>query len=123
MAIYKDGVKDIATGPSGGTVPKLSNTITLFTGFTGYVSDYREYSTALSEDDVKELYNTSAFVTNNGVFAEYELYEDNLSDVKKRGLLETANFYENGAESGYALDTDKTRVASNYIISEDFIEI
>jgi len=123
MAIYKDGVKDIATGPSGGTVPRLSNTITLFTGFTGYVSDYREYCTALSEDDVKELYNTSAFVTNNGVFAEYELYEDNLSDVKKRGLLETANFYENGAESGYALDTDKTRVASNYIISEDFIEI
>ena len=87
------------------------------------VSDVRLYATALSEDDIKELYNTSAFVTNNGVFAEYELYEDNLSDVKKRGLLETADFYENGAESGYALDTDKTRVASNYIISEDFIEI
>ena len=91
--------------------------------FNGSISDVRIYATALSEDDVKELYNTSAFVTNNGVFAEYELYEDNLSDVKKRGLLETANFYENGAESGYALDTDKTRVASNYIISEDFIEI
>ena len=87
------------------------------------MSDFRIYATALSEDDIKELYNTSAFVTNNGVFAEYELYEDNLSDVKKRGLLETANFYENGAESEYALDTDKTRVASNYIISEDFIEI
>jgi len=92
-------------------------------GFNGKLSDFRAYATTLSEDDVKELYNTSAFVTNNGVFAEYELYEDNLSDVKKRGLLETANFYENGAESGYALDTDKTRVASNYIISEDFIEI
>lgn len=91
--------------------------------FNGNISDVRLYATALSEDDIKELYNTSAFVTNNGVFAEYELYEDNLSDVKKTGLLETANFYENGAESGYALDTDKTRVASNYIISEDFIEI
>ena len=89
----------------------------------GNISDFRIYCTALSEDDVKELYNTSAFVTNNGVFAEYELYEDNLSDVKKTGLLETADFYENGAKSGYALDTDKTRVASNYIISEDFIEI
>lgn len=91
--------------------------------YKGYYSDARIYATALSEDDVKELYNTSAFVTNNGVFAEYELYEDNLSDVKKTGLLETANFYENGAESGYALDIDKTRVASNYIISEEFIEI
>jgi len=69
------------------------------------------------------LYNTAAFVTDSGTFAEYEIYEDNLSDIKKTGLLETANFYENGAEDDYSLDTDKTRVASNYIISEEFIEI
>ena len=126
--VYMDG-QQVLSGTSGkwdaGTV-----TNALHIGgrsgsspWPGKLSDFRAYVTALSEEDILELYNTSAFVTNNGVFAEYELYEDNLSDVKKRGLLETANFYENGAESGYALDTDKTRVASNYIISEEFIEI
>lgn len=87
------------------------------------MSDFRIYATALSDEDILELYNTSAFVTDNGVFAEYELYEDNLSDVKKTGLLETRDFYENGVDENYTLDTDKTRVASNYIISEEFIEI
>lgn len=75
MAVYKNGVKDTATGPSGGTVPALSSTITLFTGFTGYVSDYREYCTALSEDDVKELYNTAAFIDHKGDVGCYQFYE------------------------------------------------
>ena len=44
--------------------------------FDGNLSDFRIYSTALSEDDIKELYNTSAWVTNNGIVATYELNEE-----------------------------------------------
>ena len=126
--VYMDG-QQVLSGTSGSwSAGTVTNALHIggrsgSSPWPGKLSDFRAYATALSEEDILELYNTSAFVTDNGVFAEYELYEDNLSDVKKRGLLETANFYENGAESGYALDTDKTRVASNYIISEEFIEI
>ena len=40
------------------------------------LSDVRLYSTALSDDDIKELYNTSAWVANNGTIAAYELNEE-----------------------------------------------
>lgn len=46
-------------------------------GFTEecLVSDYRCYATALSEEDIKELYNTSAYVLDNGTLLTYNLEE------------------------------------------------
>lgn len=41
----------------------------------GAMSDFRVYCTALSADDVKELYDTAASVDNNGNFYCYELKE------------------------------------------------
>ena len=41
----------------------------------GYISDFRIYSTALSADDIKELYNTSACVLDNGTLLTYNLEE------------------------------------------------
>lgn len=126
--VYMDG-QQVLSGTSGSwSAGTVTNALHIggrsgSSPWPGKLSDFRAYATALSEEDILELYNTSAFVTDNGVFAEYELYEDNLSDVKKTGLLETGDFYENGADENHTLDTDKTRVASNYIISEEFIEI
>lgn len=63
--------------------------------FNGSISDVRIYATALSEDDVKELYNTSAFLTNNGALCGYEFNEsDSGTDIKKRGIIESTNIYE-----------------------------
>lgn len=46
-------------------------------GFTEecLVSDYRLYATALSEEDIKELYNTSAYVSDNGNLLTYSVEE------------------------------------------------
>ena len=45
------------------------------TAFRGYMSDYRVYRTALSADDVEELYQSSASIDNKGNLHCYELNE------------------------------------------------
>ena len=43
--------------------------------FKGYLSDFRIYATALSAEDIKELYNTSAYVLDNGTLLTYSVEE------------------------------------------------
>lgn len=43
--------------------------------FKGYLSDFRIYATALSAEDIKELYNISAYVLNNGTLLTYSIEE------------------------------------------------
>ena len=45
------------------------------TPFKGYLSDFRVYATALSAEDIKELYNTSAYVSDNGTLLTYSAEE------------------------------------------------
>lgn len=66
--------------------------------FNGKMSDVRIYATALSDDDVKELYDTSAFITNNGAFEGYEIIEENDEQITKTGLVKSDNFYESEAQ-------------------------
>lgn len=69
--IYCNGVKlvpannDYWTGYAGGFFIGARNTSQSMP-FYGYISDLRVYTTALSEDDVLELYHTPASITNNG---------------------------------------------------------
>lgn len=41
----------------------------------GGISDFRIYATALSADDVKELYQTAGFISDNGTVSVYEFME------------------------------------------------
>ena len=44
--------------------------------YDGNISDLRLYTTALSAEDVQELYNTSASIANNGTLLAYEFTEN-----------------------------------------------
>lgn len=47
----------------------------LIYNINGDISDVRMYATALSEEDIKELYNTSAYVLDNGTLLTYSVEE------------------------------------------------
>ena len=47
----------------------------VYDSFAGHWSDARIYSTALSAEDIKELYNTAAYVDKDGSLRTYELIE------------------------------------------------
>ena len=73
--IYKNGVLD-STQTFSGTTPTYSDGNGVGIGcfyytnivypYYGSISDFRIYATALSDDDIRELYNTSASIADNG---------------------------------------------------------
>lgn len=72
---YLDGVMTGRSTLSNFVSYNISGQLNI--GFTEecLVSDYRCYATALSEEDIKELYNTSAYVLDNGALLTYNLEE------------------------------------------------
>lgn len=57
-------------------IGKYGNLTTFTEPFDGYISDVRIYATALSDDDIKELYQTSASFDNLGNVHAYEISEN-----------------------------------------------
>jgi hypothetical protein len=84
--------------------------------YNGKISDFRIYTTALSAEDIKELYNTSAFICNNGTLCAYEFDEvtTSIPDIKKSGVIETVTYNE---------DFDVVAIYNNNIESKQIIEI
>lgn len=88
VKVYIDGVLEgtTATGSTNGVGYHASNSIMIGaeaaggatpagTYLTGNISDVRIYATALSADDVKELYQVSASIDNMGNLYSYEVVE------------------------------------------------
>ena len=81
--LYKDGVQ--SSNADMGAIMPLGSMKGIVIGFSkaggvwrhvqSYYSDVRLYATALSADDIKELYNTAVSVANNGTLMGYELVE------------------------------------------------
>lgn len=64
--------------------------------YNGKLSDFRIYSTALSADDIKELYNTSVLIHNDGTIEVFEFVETNSGspEVTKTGLVKAQSHNE-----------------------------
>lgn len=79
------GTKESSVEPSWGqatgfVIGKMSyyysNQPTAYFPFAGSISDVRIYATALSADDIKELYQTSGIIDNKGNAYSYEFKEE-----------------------------------------------
>lgn len=78
--LYINGVEQTATSNTsnwsyGIDQLQIGRRSTTSDGFVGKISDFRAYSTVLSADDIKELYQTSASIDKDGNFYAYELKE------------------------------------------------
>ena len=76
--IYFNGEENItAYGPNKTQTPgSLPTNIVIGTNFEGYISDYREYATKLSAEQVKELYEVSVSIDSKGNVYPRELVEE-----------------------------------------------
>ena len=72
----------------------------------GMISDVRIYATALSEDDVKELYNIPTNIDNLGNFHSFEFVEDVGKSIGKNGLTHTSEITELNILSKLKYDTN-----------------
>ena len=99
--LYINGVKQTATSSASNwsyTVNQLQigKRSSTSDGFAGKMSDFRMYTTALSEDDIKELYDTAALIDNGHNLHCYEFVEDDVTSptIEKNGLVKTNEFNE-----------------------------
>lgn len=58
-----------------------------YQNYKGAMCDSRIYSTALSEDDIADLYHTSALIDNKGDFYSFQLKEENENLLKYENTL------------------------------------
>jgi hypothetical protein len=101
--LYINGVKQTETTSSSSSnwtysldYLQLGKRSTTSDGFSGKISDFRMYTTALSEDDIKELYDTAALIDNSHNMHCYEFVEDDVTSpmIEKNGLVKTNEFNE-----------------------------
>lgn len=69
--------------------------------FKGKISDVRIYATALSEADIKDLYDTPTFIDNQGDLLTGEFVEDDEILVDKTGITAATQFKEDGTETQF----------------------
>ncbi len=101
--LYINGVKQTPTSSTSNWT--FANTLdylqlgkrsTTSDGFSGKISDFRMYTTALSEADILDLYNAPAWIDNSGTMGGYEFAEgtDNGQSIEKTGMVSVKNFIE-----------------------------
>ncbi len=123
--IYVDGsIIDVSTTSSSDATVFKSNLDIKIRG--NNISDFRIYATALSDNDIKELYDTSAYIYNNGTLATYEYVEENTQPlVMKNGMVKCNSFsnsslsIENTSGATWVLLLDHNNPAQNLFTQEN----
>ena len=82
-------------------------------GMIGKFSDFRIYCTALSAEDILDLYHTSAKIDKTGKVHTFEFVEDEGTKITKTGITEWVELIE---------ETGNAKFNSQYISANDFIE-
>jgi hypothetical protein len=87
------------------------------TYLSAQMSDFRIYSTALSESDIKELYNTSAAIDNIGNLYTREDVEVDTTTIKinKTGVINNIYIKENDTDKKTSFFKDGTIICNNFI--------
>ena len=104
ITIYIDGIsigtynasstaEYITCGASGSTWHLAGYTSTS-ESFIGNLSDFRIYSTALSDSDILELYNTPINIDNKGNLYAYEFIEEDKNNFSKQGIAKNSEFID-----------------------------
>jgi hypothetical protein len=75
--------------------------------FVGKISDVRIYATALSDDDIKELYETSVSIDNKSNIYSRQFEENDLNKISitNRGQLQMDAIEENSSTASFYKDT------------------
>ena len=82
-------------------------------GMIGKISDFRIYCTALSAEDILDLYHTSAKIDKTGKVHTFEFVENEGTKITKTGITEWIELIE---------ETGNAKFNSQYISANDFIE-
>ena len=111
ITIYLDGVSTGTEDRSTKYTKIKINASKKIGNFDGCMSDFRIYSTALSDEDIKELYNTSVLIDNQYNLFAYSFNETSENNISKSGILNSNQFIE---DSNTEIYEDKTK--ANQII-------
>ena len=104
ICIYVDGVQTTKT--FSGALPTYSDGNGVGLGcfhfssslypYYGSLSDFRIYATALSKEDILDLYKNSASVDKSGQLLAYDFHENSRNTVDKSGIVASSSFnYKN----------------------------
>lgn len=122
---YVDGVE---TGSLTGAIESGNVVISIGGSFTGLISDFRIYATAMSADQIANLYTRKAAVDNSGklIAAEFVVDDENIEKpgFNKKGVVSAANIgnWTGESESPTFINGFSITAATGVVNTTDVIE-